>query len=95
MFEEFKTLSMMESRAGCPECGQAAPRTISGWRGEVSCANMEPHYNHAFGEVVTNRRELNECVRRYRGETGVDLVEVGNDKSERKWKRKEYGTPWR
>lgn len=44
-----------------------------------SVCHFEPHYNYGLGTVVTSKRSQDEALRRLRGETGKDIVEVGND----------------
>ena len=66
----------------CSECGTQMFRVFH--PPQVSVPKVEAHYSPAFGKVVSSRKEINEEIRKINGEKGMDLVEVGNDKSEKK-----------
>lgn len=45
-----------------------------------------PQYNPAFGKVINGKEGLREELARFKGETGRELHEVGNDRSMDNWK---------
>lgn len=83
VIKSYRELSTSEY---CPDCGAKlfGPRVGTGFtKVSVSTPQFNAHYNHAFGKVVKNKSELKNEVRRYNGEHGTDLVEVGNEKLKR------------
>lgn len=61
------------------DCGHQMNRYFSlPWLNTSNCI-IEPQKNWAFGKAFTTKTQLNEEIKRYQGETGRKLVEVGND----------------
>lgn len=66
----------------CPECGKTIKPMISA--PYVSTPQMEAHYNPGLGKVVKNRHEIKEEIRKLNDTLGMDIVEVGNSRAEKK-----------
>jgi hypothetical protein len=54
-------------------------RKVYSFNGSIS--TFVPEYYHAFGKVINSRRQIQEEISRVAGDTGKELVEVGNDRS--------------
>ena len=75
-FDRYEHAAGAHERATCG-CGLVALRVWS--PPQVSIPNVEPHFNYGLGQRVSSRRDIRDAQRRYAGETGSNLVEVGND----------------
>lgn len=73
-----KPVRELELPDRCPRCGKYMVRRIS--KGEVSFGTFRPGYYDAFGKVFSSKSQLTNEIRRINGESGRDIVEVGNDK---------------
>jgi hypothetical protein len=51
---------------------------------------FNPQYFYAFGKHINSKYELKETLREIKGESGREILEVGNEKPKLKPKRKEY-----
>ena len=63
----------------CPRCKGEAHKVFT--PPQVSMGTFVPGKYDAFGKVFTNQHQLKEEIRKINGETGQNIVEVGNDKS--------------
>jgi len=70
-------------------CGDIAQRV---WTAPYAAVdNTEPHFNNGLGCKVNSKNDIAEAKRRYTGETGGHLHELGTESSWRaKRKRTEY-----
>jgi hypothetical protein len=53
--------------------------------------NTDAYFNHGLGKVVSSKHDIREAQRRYAGETGSALIEMGNEKS---WRAKRVRIPY-
>ncbi len=75
-----KPMRDSDSTEKCPKCKRRKmTRMISVPRLNTSVCTFEPDYYHAFGKKLHSKREVKEELRRIKGETGKEIVEVGND----------------
>lgn len=78
-----EVLTRYEPMAGSHEiaicaCGNTAVRI---WDKPMAFVDNTPaHYNYGLGIQVNSRKDIREAQRRYKGEHGSELVEVGNEK---------------
>lgn len=61
----------------CPSCETWLRKLIT--VPTMSVPQFEPAYYHAFGKEMHTRGQVKEELHRIKGETGKELVEVGND----------------
>ncbi len=89
--EVVKSIAQLDDLELCTDCAQPMLRVISAVQISPAAKPYEAHNNHAFGKVITSKRQIEEEKARYKGEKGRELVEVGTDdlKSVKKV-RKEY-----
>lgn len=75
------TADLEEFEAGnmCDTCKIPFVRKRIVWYGHFTIDNTEPHYNYGLGARISSNGDKQEAIRRIRGESGVDPVEVGND----------------
>lgn len=84
-----KRVSEVDEKEVCDTCGSLM-------RIEITCPNMaipnefKPEYYWAFGKTISSKHGLKETLREIKGETGKEIIEVGNEKPKLKPKRKEY-----
>lgn len=78
-FDLVEPVDQQHELAVCPQCSTESPRVWS--IASAYVYNMEPHYNHGLGCRVTSRSDIREAQRRYNGQTGGNLIEMGNDTS--------------
>lgn len=71
-------------------CGQDAFRVFSPTLNiNPGQAAFKPGRYHAFGKDFETRRQVNEEIRRIKGETGKEIIELGNEKLNVKPQRKQ------
>lgn len=93
--EVTKPLKYLDDPEPCPDeaCeGRVMERVIfSIPQIATSGCQHEAQYHPAFGKVLSTKRQIKQEISRIKGETGKEIVEVGNDslKSIQK-KRKNY-----
>src|SRR4051812_23488411 len=63
-------------------CKKTAEKVIQAPRLSLSTCQFQAHYNWGLGKEVHSKRQISEELHRIKGETGRDIVEVGNDKLE-------------
>lgn len=87
-----KPISMLEETEMCMECEEIPMiRQMTAIRLNTSNCQYEAHYNHGLGKVLKGPNDVKEELSRIKGETGKEIVEVGNDRLDSvKFKRKEY-----
>lgn len=61
----------------CPKCKGESHKVFS--TPYVGMGTFKPGYYHSFGKTFRSRHELNNEIRKINGETGENIVEVGND----------------
>lgn len=90
--EVTKSVKQIEDVEKCPKCKVKMARILSAVRLSPRIGVFEPHFNHGLGKEVYSQRDVNEELRRIKGETGKEIVEVGNDtlQSIKKPARKKY-----
>lgn len=71
-------MAYMDFVEQCDECGQPSKRVIR-FKGTVSGDNGPAYYNYGLGKVVRSKQDIRNELSRIRGETGRDLIEVGNE----------------
>jgi putative FmdB family regulatory protein len=87
--EIIKPASQSDSEELCDACGTKLHKEIS--NPIIAIPNsFKPDYFYAFGKVMNSKRELKEHLSYVKGETGDEIVEIGNEKPKYKPKRKEY-----
>lgn len=75
----------------CRDCGSQMIRIYTAPHVGVREGTFQEGYNPGLGKAFKNKREMREHIRRHEGETGNQLIEVGNEKlTGLKPKRKEY-----
>ncbi len=75
-FERVETMAGSHVAATCA-CGQMAARV---WTSPYAAVDNTPaHYNNGLGIPVNSKRDIREAQRRYAGETGSSLIELGTD----------------
>lgn len=75
----------------CVRCKKTARKVFHAARIATSNCQFEAHYNWGLGKKVNSKNQIQEELRRIKGETGKEIVEVGNDTLESiKTKRKKY-----
>lgn len=88
-----KSVQFLNDSEKCPQCKRTNMNRVIMTPPKInpSGCSFEPHYNWGLGKVVKSKRDVKEELHRIKGETGKEIVEVGNDtlKSIKK-KRKEY-----
>lgn len=77
-FEEVRAVAERDELATC-ECGASAARIFS-FKGGFTLGSFGEGYFHAFGKHLTQKHQLKEELARYKGETGSELIEMGNEK---------------
>lgn len=77
IFEEVRSIADRNTEADCI-CGSKARRIFS-FPTAISVGSFEGGYFGAFGKIIKSKTELNEEIRRIKGESGREIVEVGND----------------
>jgi len=89
--EQIKSIAQSDEKVDCPKCRLQMLKVIQATQLSPKIKPFEPHFNYGLGKVVTSHRDINEHIRRVKGEKGKEIVEVGNDKLESvKVKRKAY-----
>lgn len=74
-----KPIAQLDAREVCLKCESVMERFMAPTQLNTRTCQFEAHFNHAFGKVVTTKRELEECRRKLSIQTGRDIVEVGTD----------------
>lgn len=75
--EVIKPVSQLDNQEYC-DCGTEMRRTIA-FKGGVSTDDRYKGYNPAFGKFIKNKADLKNTLAEIKGETGKDLIEVGNE----------------
>lgn len=76
--EEVRRIKDRNDEAIC-SCGGVARRIPVSFGGSVGVGTFKEDYYHAFGKHIGSKAQLNEELARVKGETGKELIEVGND----------------
>jgi putative FmdB family regulatory protein len=79
-FEVIKSMAQASEPENCPQCQKEAQKIILPARISVSVCQFQAHYNWGLGKEVHKKADISEELRRIKGETGREIVEVGNDK---------------
>lgn len=74
----YKSMIEIDRVECCPFCSKPMERNIQPIKANKT-AVFESHFNYGLGKVVTSQRQVHEELARLRGETGKDIVEIGND----------------
>ena len=77
--EVTKPISQLDDRELCPKCKKAMVRVLTAVQLSPKIKQFEPHFNHGLGKEVYSQRDIKEELRRIKGETGKEIVEVGTD----------------
>jgi putative FmdB family regulatory protein len=88
----YKSLAEIDREERCPGCPEILMhRIITQAQVDTSGCQHEAKFHHAFGKVLSSKRQIKNEISRIKSETGREIVEVGNDslKSIQK-KRKAY-----
>ena len=90
--EVAKMISNIDDIEACLKCGTAMERVILNGRNfSARTCQFEAHFNYGLGKEVHTKRQLDETIKRISGETGKEIVEVGNDNLQSiKKQRKKY-----
>jgi putative FmdB family regulatory protein len=80
--EVIKPVSRLDEREICPKCQKEMIRVLTAVQLSPKIKPFEPHFNHGLGKKVHSQRDINEELRRIKGETGKEIVEVGTDNLE-------------
>lgn len=62
----------------CEDCGYPSERVIR-FKGHVSADNGAAYYNYGLGKVVRSKNDIRQEISRVKGETGQEIVEIGNE----------------
>jgi putative FmdB family regulatory protein len=77
----FQTMGESHESRPCGSCGGVARRV---WNvPSVFPDNTQSYFNHGLGCVVRSKGDIREAMKRIKGTTGQDLIEVGNEKLKR------------
>lgn len=63
----------------CTHCGGTSERVYTPLHISPAAKAFEAHYNWGLGKKVHSKHEIKEELRRIEGDTGREIVEVGND----------------
>jgi len=74
-----KAMSEAESKEYCVTCNTESQRIFTIPSVSTAICQFQAHFNHGLGKVCESKRQMDDHVRRIRGETGKDIVEVGTD----------------
>lgn len=87
-----KPIADIDLEEKCPGCENSVlERMISRPNINTSNCSFEPGYNWGLGQKFSSKKEIKEHLARVKGETGREIVEVGNDRmTSVKKQRKEY-----
>lgn len=86
-FDEVRRIKDRQEAAKC-SCGGRADKVFTK-PGGLCFGSFKEGYNKAFGKHFTTKNQLKEELARIKGETGQELVEVGNDKVSTKRQKKQ------
>lgn len=82
---EFEIIKAMRDEARnepCSKCGEDLIRIISPVNSNLATCRFEPHFNYAFGEVMTRPADIKDAVIKHEDKTGQKLIEVGSEKTD-------------
>lgn len=82
-----KPVSQLDNQEYC-DCGTEMKRTIA-FKGGVGTDDRYRGYNPAFGKFIRNKAHLKETLAEIKGETGRELIEIGNESAKVKRVKKE------
>lgn len=85
-FEEIRRIKDREEPTAC-KCGGAGRKVPTKPLG-IGVGTFKEGYNQAFGKSFTTKNQLKNELARIKGETGQELVEVGNDSLSNKREKK-------
>lgn len=75
----------------CHVCSVPAERIYTVPQISPTAKAFEAHFNYGLGKEVHSKRDISEELRRIKGETGKEIVEVGTDNLQSvKTQRKTY-----
>lgn len=74
-----KSMNDAEAAERCPQCPRFLELVISVPRVNTRNCQFDAHYNWGLGKVIRSPAGIKEELRRIKGETGKEIVEVGND----------------
>jgi len=74
-----KPMADSSSEESCPGCTTIMERVITSPRIATSNCQFDTHYNWGLGKVVKSKNDIKNELHRINGETGKNIVEVGND----------------
>lgn len=77
--EVVKPVSRLDDSELCDKCKKQMVRILTAVQLSPKIKLFEPHFNHGLGKEVHSQRDINEELRRIKGETGKEIVEVGTD----------------
>lgn len=71
----------------CEECGHPGERVIR-FKGHVSPDNRDAYFNYGLGAVVRSKNDVRQKLAQIKGETGQEVIDVGNERIHREKPRK-------
>lgn len=76
-----KPLSQIDAVELC-NLGHTMRRTVA-WQGQMKPGDIsfKPDHYTAFNQTFTNPSQLKDAIKKEKYEKGIDLIEVGNDRS--------------
>lgn len=77
--EVVKPISQLDESELCEKCQKQMVRVLTAVQLSPKIKLFEPHFNHGLGRRVNSQRDINEELKKIKGETGKEIVEVGND----------------
>ena len=93
-FEEYeivKPVDRLDEVERCSKCQSSLNRIITAVQLSPKIKPFEPHFNYGLGRRVSSQRDIDEHLRKIKGDTGREIVEVGTDTLESvKKTRKKY-----
>lgn len=81
-YEINKSFKDAERLEPCSKCGEDLIRIISPVNSNLAVCRFEPHFNYAFGEVMTRPADIKDAVIKHEDKTGQKLIEVGSEKTD-------------
>ena len=77
-FDVIKAVQYMEFVEQCSECGEPSNRVVR-FKGAISADAGPAYFHYGLGKVVRSKQDIRNELAKIRGETGRDLIEVGNE----------------
>lgn len=77
--EVIKSASRIDEVELCDDCQKPMERKFNFQGQLMKPGGFKEEFHPAFGKVISTRHQLNNELKKIKGETGKELVEIGND----------------